>query len=600
MMFNFLKLESKNVLSKRYCAILVIFFIIIFFFLQDGIIQYKQILDEKKVFQEYEKMSVKQYFKWYQYGAYGFRLLFVPSPFISFYNTGAIPNDLTAFIDSGYRLNIYKTMMGKSALFGFKKEYMNFTGFILLLGSLMALFYGFFAFSNKEWLKFMEGFTGSKKKLFLYLIASRIVILLAFCILLATISKFFFFINGLSIDEKFLLILFLGIFLMLLFFLFIGFCLGVVKNMSYGVIGILITWISLVFILPWLISNWVYTRSEEIKSSYYIEAEKQKIIQDYEKRAREKYGKFDQTKRGAPNEKEMFFDFWDSGHKESIRLENDMLESIKSKIEFYQNIAGLFPSTFFQSFCNELSSTGLNSLMSFYDYSHKMKNDFLWFYSQNYILSSNPDVVSFIKSDENVYQGKSTLPGNTGFGFVVCLLWLVLLTCAAWVGFNRLDGKPGPSEIITDDLKANRTTILMTSNPVIYQGLLSILRFQKINFLAVPSPGSIPGDINIRSLFSFFSLGVPEKLQKLSGSYLQKLNPDQKAFAIIEIVKSKKADVIIFQDFVVGLSDSFQEYFLDELKEIKRGCRVVYFSTSLTASGTLGDDVIRFTKEKLF
>lgn len=595
MFFKFSKFDTQSIGNKN-IIILAIFLFILFLLLQGGISQYKQIQQEKENFKNFETAKVKQFVYWVQYGDYGLRILFYPSQFISFYDAGPVPNYLTANIDTFERNIVYKPLMGRNALSVFIKEYMNFSGFLLLFGSLISLYFGYFIFKHHEWLLFLEGITGSRKKLFICLILSRVLILLVFCFILAGISMILFLINGLSIDGNFL-ILFTGIFFMLLFFQGVGFFLGaIVKNKSAGALLVII-WITFIFLLPWGISKLVYTHSDDVISPYKVEAEKQKAFMEYEKSSLEKGGKFNQSKRGTDIEKEMFLYFWNNGFKRAMDFDLKMLESIKTEISLYQNIAGLCPSTFFQSFCSELSSTGFNSLVGFHEYSQKMKKDFVWFFAGNYILSTKKHIVSFIKSDENIFYGKNTLPSNTGFGFVVCLLWLVLSFSGAWVGFNRiLDGR-SRLEINMEGLKPNRTTMIMTSNPTaVIETISLILRYQRKQFLVVPCPGSIPGDIRIDSFFSFSNQSVPKILKSFSRLTFNSLSLEEKGTVITEILKIKKTttgvDYIIFSGFLSGLSDSFLNYFAKSLKEIKTGCKVIYISNSLLVNQLIGDDIL--------
>lgn len=602
MFLKFIMLESKRIQCKRPAVILGIFVCIVCLFLQSGINQYKHTIEETRNFHDFEAAKVKQLVYWVQYGDYGVRLLFVPSHLMAFYDAGPVPNLLTGYIDTSERMAVYKPMMGINALSGFITEYMNFLGFVFFIGSFLAMLFGYTTTNNHDWLIFLEGIIKSRKKLLIYLGTARILILFCFCTLLMLISMLFFLINGLPIDEYFF-ILFPGIFLMMLFFLVFGFLWGFAKNKFTGVMGVIMTWFFLVLLLPWMISKWNYNQSDNIKSIYQVEAQKQKSFMEYEKSALEKGGKFDPSKRGTEQEKQMFLDFWDNGFKRVMEYEQKMLEDIKSDISIYQNLSALCPSTSFILFCNEISSKGLKNLVGFHEYTQKMKSGFFWFFAHNYILSNKKEIASFIKSDENLFQGKSTLPDNTGVIFSFYIIWMVFLSGAAWFYFNRmLNGKKAEKqsiEIKPDDFKTNKATVLLTSNPAIYQGLMSMMRFQKINFIDVPSPDNIPGDIDIKTLFSFFSVPVPGKLEYRKKP-VSKLSPDQKAFALTEIIKSQKTDIIIFHGFLDGLSDSFQEYFSKFIKEIKQGRKVVYITNSIISCSSFDmDDVIRFTKEKL-
>jgi hypothetical protein len=333
-----------------------------------------------------------------------------------------------------------------------------------------------------------------------------------------------------------------------------------------------------------------------------MEGRKLKGFMDYEKTSFEEEGRFDASKRGSQKERDMFMAFWNKGFKRIMEEEKKMLNEIKDHISNYQAMAALFPSTFFLSFSGEMSSQGFSSMAGFNEYTQEVKKDFFWFRAENYIFSDKKEFQPFFKGvNDNLYQGKSQLPDNFGFGLVFTVLWLAVLFFFSWIKFSRMLDRAHETkrELNPDELKKNKTNIMFTSDKGLLPQLIARLRLQNIPFLSVPGPASLPGDTKVKSLFSLLGLAVPKALQEKAGKYVYCLSPDDKGRVLIEITKTLKADVIIFDNFLAGLSDDLINHFADVLKTIKEGRIIVYFTNSLMVTAVICDHIHRWAKEKM-
>jgi len=596
---KYLWLEVKRLLGRRYLAIVLIFFLAAGYFVQYGISQYKHTLDERDNFHQFEKEKYQHFVYPSYYGNYGFRLLFVPSTFIAFFNCGPVPAFLTAYIDGSERMKIYQPLKGQNVFSRITSGFMTFGGFILLFGSLLVLLYGRDTLKNHEWLEFLEGITGGQKRLFLYLIASGAALLLLICLLLAAIAMIMFIINGVGIEPVKIVGYTLVIYIMLLVFWVIGLLAGAAKNQLKSMAISITVWFLLAFLVPAILYHWTYIRAMGINSPYKMESAKQKLFGGYERGGLEKGGKFDTNKRGTDQEEDMFLAFWNGDFKKMMELEKVMLEEMKTRISFYQNVAALFPSTFFLSVSNEVSSGGFLNIVKFYEFTLEKKKDFIWYLADNYLLSKKMEFPPFLKENENVFIGESLLPGNFGFGFMVTVLWLLLLFYYSWVLFNRLFKRfaDDAKDLAADDFAKNKTTVVLTGNQGLASGLLIKLREQKIQSIAVPGPASLPEEIKVKDLFSSMGLDVPEKLQPVAGKYIRNLSPERKGLISIEIARSREAEIFIFNNLLSGLSDKFEDYFADFLKTFKKGRKVAYFSSSQRISVKIADNVVRLLKD---
>jgi len=347
--------------------------------------------------------------------------------------------------------------------------------------------------------------------------------------------------------------------------------------------------------------HWTYSRTNSLKSPYKMEVLKQKKFMDFEKSSYDKEGKFNESKYGDINEIQMFLDFWKGGFNEYMEIEKSMFDEIKPHISFFQNISALFPSTFFLSVNNEMSSRGFNNLVAFQDYAWEKKKDFIWFVANISILAKKKEVPPppFIKGDENIYQGKSQLPGNFNFGLAITLLWLIVLLGLYWFMFNRmLDHAQDTKRVYNpDELKKNKTNVIFTLDKGILPQLIKKLRLLNIPFLSIPGPAGLPVDTTVKNLLSLFGLAVPEALKEIAGKYVFTLEPDQKGKILIEITRGLKADIFIFNNFLSGLSDAIIRDFAITLKALKKGRKVVYFTNSILINTIIGDGEKRFDDE---
>ena len=229
-----------------------------------------------------------------------------------------------------------------------------------------------------------------------------------------------------------------------------------------------------------------------------------------------------------------------------------------------------------------------------------MKAAYIWYLAQNYIFSNIMEFPPFIKNEENVYKGKISLPGRYGFGWAINLIWLIALFGLYWFMFNRMLDRAQETkrELSPKDLNKDKTKVIFTLDRGLLPQLIKKLRAQNTPFLSVPGPRSLPGDSKVKDLFSLFGLDVPEALRDIAGKYVFTLEPDEKAKVLIEIINSiaieVKADVIIFDNFLAGLSDKIISHLAGILKSLKKGRRIVYFSNSILINTIIGDP--KFTK----
>ena len=600
---KFFFLEASRIFCIRKVLMLLLFYLFSIYFIQSGIGQYKENIGEKEHFQEFEKIRVENFQYYAQYGTYGFRLLFIPGPLSAlFSNAGIIHTNINAFIDAGERMKIYESFKGKTAFIGYTSIFMNLTGFILLFYSLLVLFYGLESYKNHDFLKFLECKL-SRKKLFLMVFLSRLLLLFSWCLLIFLTAWFLYMLNGINrINVGMFALYNLVAFIMLGFFLFCGMLAGTFKNKLTRIVFIFALWLLFVFFIPALVSKIVYNRAESIMSTYKMDIEKFKVMMSIEKKAKEEAGKLDVDNVNTEIRRKLYEYFWNNEFKTIFGYEQSMINEMKDVVSLYHNLSLFFPTSFFLSANNEISGCGYESLIAFYEYAYKLKMGFVQYYAEKSFYSGEKEktVKPFLKGDENIFRASSHLPAKFDFGILISLLWILLPIFLLWIRFNRVldHAQETKRELNPKDLNKDKTKIIFTLDRGLLPQLIKKLKAQNTPFLSVPGPGSLPGDTKVKNLFYLFGLAVPEALKEIAGKYVLTLEPDKKGKVLIEITRliaiEVKADVIIFDNFLAGLSDKIIFHLADMLKSLKKGRRIVYFTNSILINTIIGDP--KFTK----
>lgn len=600
---RFLRLETYKLFEKRKLAILIAFSLLAIFFIQSGISQYKDTPKEIKHFQEFEKERVENFRYYLQYGTYGFRLLYVPGPLSAlFSNAGIIKSNLNAFIDSGERMKIYEPFKGKNAFIGYTNIFLNLSGLIFLLGSLLSLLYGFEAFRDRDFLKLQDG-TGNRKNLFWFILVSRLLLLLGCCLVLITTIWLLYLLNGLTVNLGHVIIYGLAVFLMSAFFMLGGVFAGALKSRWVGIAVVISVWLVFIFGLPAIVGKIVSNRAEFIISTYEMDMNKFKLMMDIENKALEQAGKINIKNTNVEIRQKLHEYFWNNEFKQIFDHEHTMINEMKGVVSLHYNLSLIFPTSFFLSVNNEISGRGYENLMTFYDYALKHKKGFIRYYAEKSFYTGEKEVKAYLKGNKNVFRASSTLPGNFGFGVVITCFWLLLLLFLSWLAFNRMlnalpdtDSDTEPKYLKPDEFKKSKITAVVTFTPVLLANFLETLKKQGIRFVFAPGPDIMPGDVSVKSLFAFFGVPVPDRLQPVTGEQVGSLAPDHQALVTFELARSfTGAEFFIFNDFLAGLSDKFAEYFAGILDTLKKGRKIVYFTNAVPK---VGDNVIRRANER--
>jgi hypothetical protein len=325
-------MEVQRLLNMKTVGVLLLFAILGFYFVQIGINNYKSIIDSKEKFQNIERLKVKQYINYSQYGAYGFRMLFMPGPISVFFVNSSALSELSANVDTGERLNIYNSFKGRTLFAEKGGGYKDFSGIMLLLGSLLVLYFGYESMLHKDYLRYMTGFANIKK-LFLSIVLSRVLIITLIFSFIGGISLLLLSMNGIRLqgNEMSHWLAYMGVLALLsVFFFALGIITGTFKSRFTGFVTLVFLWFIFVFLFPWVVNSLTAHRADNIVSTYQLELEKLKILMGFEKRAAEQEGPV--TDSNTETERKLVEGGWNNEFKKiqalEKKLETEMQENI--------------------------------------------------------------------------------------------------------------------------------------------------------------------------------------------------------------------------------------------------------------------------------
>lgn len=423
-------LESKRLLKKKIIALFLFFSLLSLYFVQIGLNNYINIIENKEEFQDIERLKVKQYINYSQYGGYGFRVLFIPSPLSIYFVNSSTISELTSNVDSGERLNIYNSFKGRTLFADKKGGFKDFSGIMLLLGSLLVLYLGYESFIHRDYLRFMYGFV-DYKRLFFSIVLSRGFILVFLFLFNVGISLIILEINGIQFLEgeyAHFFIYLVTLVLVLVFFFALGTIAGSFKSGFAGFVMVIISWFVLVFLFPGIVNTITSRQADNIVSNYKLELQKLKSLMDFERHSFEELGIT--TKDNIDAVRKSVEDFLEKGFPKIHAFEERLRDEMEENIRYFEFLSSLFPSTFYLSASNEISSKGYENFILFFDYIRVLKKKFVRFYLDHRFYSDGPvdaqtTVESFIKANENLFYAKSRIPSGFVRGVLLILVYIV-------------------------------------------------------------------------------------------------------------------------------------------------------------------------------
>ncbi len=626
---SFFLLELQRLFSKRNIIIFILFFLLCQYLVQVRINEYKLKLENQEKFQAIERTNIEKFMNYSQYGTFGFRLLFTPPAISTFFSNSAVISELTAFVDSGIRLRIYNSLLGKNLFSDKSGGFKDLAGIILLFGSLIALYFGYDSFRHKEYIKFISSFSSTKRAYFSILFSRLILLNMNFLFVISS-ALLLTRLNGLrfSGDEyvNFSVFIFLTI-LLLCFFLVMGTIISFSKSNINAIVATISIWFAFAFLAPGVITNIVYQRASLIESDFKVEMDKLRQLMNFESRAIDKQGRFDLKNANTDPERQLAESYWKKEFKEIQNLEKKRTAETIKNTNTYQIFSILSPATFYIAMNNEISGLGYGSFIEFYQYTQELREEFIIYYLQKTFYSDDKKVESFVKHDENVFISRSRIPSIFFFGAILNLFYLAVLFHFSFSRFRKYifglpDQRYQELKELEMELMTGKTVVLLTADNGISGQLYNFFTGQddgfdgvvmldeedmaadgnREDFLYICRPEEIPGDIKVKDFVRFFSrllymskrenaqLYLDLQLDTVESKLFSQLTDAQKGRILMAAAINKMSAIYMIHDMARGMPVDFVMEIIDILKRMKEdGAAVLYLSRDVLFASKIAD-----------
>lgn len=426
---DFCKFELELFLSKRNLVIIGFLFVLTLSLTQYGIFQYKDTVEEKAYFQEFEKKKVDSFFSYRLYANYGFRIASFPSPLSILFINSAPLGDMITQIDTSERLKIYTPLQSGGAFKAKKNYFMDFSGMMFFLGSLLVLLFGFEGLTDIAYMKILASLAGHRKVFLNMVLARALLIIVVFLVILVS-SYLLIAINGISIPLGWALPAFFLLLIVNGFFFFSwGVFLGTLRSKVTGLLIGLFGWLMLIVVIPMALDSVIKFNSNSIASVYKMEYDKWIVLNNFQTGLIKEEGVLKPGDIPSETRIEKVKGFITNEFKMLLEKDKKMIRQMEKNITIFQWLSSVFPTSNYLSSSYELSSKGYEGLIEFYSFALKTKIEL----SENYVdivfvqNKSNEKFEPILKDGENVFPLDTRIPTAASLGVLLTLIYIIIL-----------------------------------------------------------------------------------------------------------------------------------------------------------------------------
>lgn len=623
------KLELANFLRKRNLFLLLSILLLSLVLSQDSANSYTSQIAEIKTFVEVEHAKVKEYVLTTQYGAYGIRVLYVPTPQNILYNNNKCFDHLLANIDVGERLNIYNSYKGNK-LFARSINLLNLADFLLLSGSILSILYGFFSVSGKDFLRFLAGLT-DVRLLFISLFISRLILVTLSLLVIYSASGLLLLFHGFNLFNIYTLVSYLLLSGLFSFFLLSGMMAGMAKTVFRGLYYCISLLCLLFLVFPWLIDKAMEVKSGQLPSSYTVELEKLKLIMGFEEKFYKEIGIYSSRHaQSAPgNVKKLIESYINNQYPQIIKIEESMRNQMAETISYYHLLHSFIPTTFCSSVNNETSSKGYRNFIDFYTYTQELKNSFFKYYILTKYFKPVHPVEPYFQKEDYLFNGQSHFPQYFVLGLVLLFFYNSVLFVTGFLRFRwfifqaaiakkdispdfKIEIEPGDNLWLNlDHYGVGLLYRMIFDNRQEGQGKILVNARQtpglpKTDMIYLCHPDALPTHITplvfiqfLRVLFRLSRQHITELKSLLPphllGIPLENLDTADKGRVLLTALRVKPFLLYLFHDFFKGMAARHLTFFIQEMNRVTdTGSGVIYLS--LDDSYSLYTQANRFAK----
>ena len=479
--------------------------------------------------------------------------------------------------------------------------------------------YGFEALFYRFYLRSLTSYCG-KKGTFAFILLARAILLFLLFLFISVCAFLLIRVNGIPIAlDKYMILFVLLLFVEALFFLCLGSVFGSWKRKIPGAVVALSVWFVFLFVLPGILELITENKADVMTPVYKYEYEKLKIVTGFEKRANEEAGVLGLNATPTDADRQLIKSYRDNEFKKLQKMEGEMIAQLSENIDFHHALTMWFPSTFFLSNSNELSSKGFLSILDFYKKIKKIKREFFETYMLKVYFSNYAPVEPFLKGDENVYRAHPFISRYLIRGFLITVGWMVFMLIASFLDYRkslyRLEKKEDPGvkeeEVNVEEYEFHSWKVEDHRFGTQMYGLLSgdAREFKKkgydysvklnqteisgghpgTEFLYLSHLSNMPGNTTVKNYLTLlmdienFS---DEKREHVLSSHgvnefwkkpFRKLTVHEQGRLLLTILDMKRHKVYLLDDISSGLSVDFALKLLDRMRLYSREGSLVMF-----------------------
>lgn len=585
-------------------------------------------------YSEIEKLRVKHFHNFTQYGLYGIRIFFTPPAVSVFFgNPGAFQSP-AAFMDSGEKLQFDTPVKGKALFQESTVGFMNPAGLLMLLGTLFSLYTGYALFRNAhhvEYIRFLSSLSGFNR-VAPWLSVAQGILLAIFFLVLAAAPLILLPLNGLTPGngELFHYFTWTGLLiLMQLIFYFAGMGCGAIRSRASGIIAVIGVWFFFVFLIPWVVRLTTALQASGITPAPLVELEKIRIIMNTEKILNSEFGVFISNGAPAPEpvrrEMQNYLKFRVPLLQEAERR---MIDEVETNVRADAGRGLFFPTTFYSQAGYAAAGKGYEHCIDFFNYCLGVKYGFQKYFIEKKFLTGYTEVTSFIRGRENIFHPRSRLPENFLWGSLLMALYVLVSYYTAMRGVRRrtfgVDKKEAPAtaDALEIEMKRGQTYVLITGGKFLKQYVLGFFAgwgkdFRGVvrlddddigrrglveEYIYICRGTALPGDLQVREL-----AGVVKKLlrvtEKAAARFYLDLHPEtseeshmallgkaRRVELLLAAARLKAPSLIMMDDVLKGLTEPERTGIIERMRELKsEKTGILYFTDDVWLASRIGD-----------
>lgn len=580
--------------NKKNLIWLLLLFLITIYFTNVGITDYRNFINDKKAFSNFEKERAKSFATYSQYYAFGFRLFYQPSKLLIFFRNSNIFQNIESNIDGSEIIKVYNPKKGKSI--ADRGNFKDFAGVFFLLGSLLMIYTGSISFINSSFLKcFM-----SKKNIFLSIII-RLILLNAVFVFILTINYAYARLRGISFSqEETTIFISYGAYtlIFLSFFYLTGtFISAIFKSKKTGLV--LTVWIVLILGIPEINNNSLINRIAETPNHESLNLKKLKALMEMEKDTQKRVLQILKENKNQEEIKEIHknnaFKFYEDVYQGNKKTEAEYNHQVSMVIRKYEKESIIIPTSYYRFFTGEISSMGYAGYFDFLDYISKLREEFFTFYLNRRYDSTEKDVEHFVKGEENIFRARSRLPETFTGGLAITLLYtLILFAASCFLLFRKLKVRrdiEDPKLTAEEDEEGKMYFALCkndkTRNEIaeFYRGSPNTVCVDNIKGCEI-DPGLSPAN-TFKYFCRFKGVDAGRAAENLEILGIKDLSKEKRSCEMTKkiycaVCFAKDAAGIVIDDFIDRESRDFERKFLDLIEHALEGERtIIYLSAQI-------------------